>query len=104
SLEAKTSPSYTRDSIQKFIRNYSTMQNKGLACMFVAESMNKNLNEAFYHFIVFRLSDNEILIHERMRGEPIGIGIRNYWGGALYNIMEDLKKNYYKKWKTKYGK
>jgi len=53
---------------------------------------------------MIRLSDNEILIHERLRGEPIGMGLRNYWAGALFRIMEDIQKNYYTKWKALYVK
>jgi hypothetical protein len=53
---------------------------------------------------MFRLSDNEILIHQRIRAEPIGIGLRNYWAGALFKVMEDIQKNYYNQWKAKYVK
>jgi hypothetical protein len=101
-MEATKTPGYTKEDIQKFIRNYKTKENQGIAIVFVAESMNKTLNEAYFHFVAFRLSDNEILIHERFRGEPIGIGIRNYWAGALFKIMEDIKKTYYAQWKEKY--
>ena len=103
-MEATKTPVYTKDDIQKFIRNYSTGEREGIAVMFVAESMNKTANEAYFHFVAFRLSDNEILIHERLRGEPKGAGLRNYWAGAIYQIMENIKKNYYPKWKTAYSK
>jgi hypothetical protein len=103
-MEATKTPGYTKEDIQKFIRNYGTKQGKGIGCMFVAESMNKTLNEAYYHFIVFRFSDNEILIHERLRGEPIGIGLRNYWAGTLIKVMDSIKKTYYPQWKAKYVK
>ena len=103
-MEATKTPAYTKDDIQKFIRNYVTKQNEGMGVLFVAESMNKTLGEAYFHFVLFRLTDNEILIHERLRGEPIGAGIRNYWAGALYKVMENIKKNYYPKWKAAYVK
>ncbi|HWZ23246.1 MAG TPA: hypothetical protein VNW06_11365 [Cytophagaceae bacterium] len=103
-MEASKTPVYTKDDIQKFIRNYSTKQSEGIAVLFVAESMNKTLNEAYFHFVLIRLSDNEILIHERLRGEPIGMGIRNYWAGALFRVMENIQKNYYPKWKAMYVK
>src|SRR6202000_859145 len=40
-MEATKTPVYTRDDIQKFIRNYSTKSSEGIAVLFVAESMNK---------------------------------------------------------------
>jgi hypothetical protein len=66
--------------------------------------MNKTLNEAYFHIVIFRLSDNEILIHERLRGEPIGMGLRNYWAGALYKVMEQVEKKHYMQWKKTYSK
>ncbi len=103
-MEATKTPGYTKDSIQKFIRNYGTGEREGIAVLFIAESMNKTATEAYFHFVAFRLSDNEILIHERLRGEPGGAGLRNYWASALLRIMEDIKKNYYPQWKSKYAK
>lgn len=103
-MEATQTPVYTKADIQKFIRNYNTREREGIAVIFVAESMNKTKAEAYFHFVAFRLSDNEILIHERLRGEPVGAGLRNYWAGAIYHIMQDIQKNYYNKWKNAYGK
>jgi hypothetical protein len=103
-MEATKTPVYTKEDIQKFIRNYGTMQREGIAVLFIAESLNKTANEAYFHFVAFRLADNEILIHERLRGEPKGAGLRNYWAGAIYDIMEDIKKNRYNNWKSKYAK
>ncbi len=103
-MEANKTPVYTKEDIQKFIRNYGTKEREGIATLFVAESMNKFLNEAYFHFIVIRLSDNEILIHERIKGVPVGIGIRNYWAGALFKVMENIQKNYYSQWKAMYVK
>ena len=103
-MEANKTPIYTKDDIQKFVRNYNTRENTGIAAMFVAESMNKFLNEAYFHFIVIRLSDNEILIHQRLRGEPMGVGIRNYWAGAYLKVMHTIQKTYYPQWKATYVK
>ncbi len=102
-MEANKTPVYTREDIQKFVRNYQTKENTGIAAIFVAESLNKQLNEAYFHFVVIRLSDNEILIHERLRGEPIGIGLRNYWAGALFKMIDDIQKVHYPKWKALYA-
>ncbi len=103
-MEATKSPVYSKEDIQKLVRNYNTKENTGIAAMFVAESMNKFLNEAYYHFIVIRLSDNEILIHQRLRGEPIGAGIRNYWAGSYLKVMKEIQKTYYPQWKATYVK
>jgi len=103
-MEGSESPVYSKADIQNFIRNYSTTQRDGIALLFVAESMNKTLNEAYFHIVIFRLSDNEILIHERLRGEPIGMGLRNYWAGALYKVMGQVEKKHYMQWKKTYSK
>ena len=104
SLEGTTSPIYTKDDIQKFIRNYSTQTRDGMAVLFVAESLNKTLKEGYFHFVLIRLTDNEILIHERIKGIPQGMSVRNYWAGAIFKVMDSIQKVYYLQWKTKYAK
>ena len=103
-LEGTTSPIYTKEDIQKFIRNYSTQTREGMAVLFVAESLNKTLKEGYFHFVLFRLTDNEILIHERIKGIPQGMSIRNYWAGSIFKVMESIQKVYYGQWKSKYVK
>ena len=103
-LEGTTDPGYTKEVIQGFVRNYKFNVNEGLGVLMVAESLNKNHEMATYHFIVVDLSNNEILLHEKLSAAPGGFGIRNYWARSFYNVMINIRDNKYKAWKKMYGK
>lgn len=102
-LEAQNPVVYTRDDIQKFVKQYKPKSNDGIGIAFIAESLNKASTEAYYHFVAINLSNNTILIHDRLRGEPAGIGLRNYWAGSVYDVIKDIRNNRYKQWKSKYS-
>lgn len=102
SLEVKITPGYTVEEIQSFINLYPSEDRASIGLVFIAESMNKTLKEAYYHVVFYNRQTNEVLLQERMRGEPSGLGIRNYWAGSYYNVMELIKSSAYAKWQTKY--
>lgn len=102
SLEVKITPYYTIKDIQSFVNEYPIDDKAGIGLVFIAESMNKTLEEAYYHVVFFNIQTNEVLLHERMRGKPSGVGIRNYWAGSYYKIIETIEDSAYDKWKTKY--
>ncbi len=103
-LEGTKDPAYTKEDIQGFIRSYNFNATEGLGVMLVAESLNKNHEMATYHFVVFDMKNNEILLHEKISAAPGGIGIRNYWARSFYNVMNNIRDNKYKAWKKMYGK
>ena len=48
------------------------------------------------------METKEVLVQERLMGEPGGFGLRNYWVRPIYNIIRDIEKKQYKIWKSKY--
>ncbi len=103
-LETQNTPNYTKEEIQGFIENYNLPTNSGIGLLFIAESLSKSDEEACFHFVAIRNSDKTILIHERLKGEPRGFGLRNYWAGSIYSIIQDIKGNRYRAWKSVYAK
>jgi hypothetical protein len=103
-METYNEPSYTADDIKKFVKEYKIDKKDGIGILFVAESLNKARTEAWFHFVAMNLNNNEILVHERLRGEPAGIGLRNYWAGAINDVIKEISKNKYKAWKNQYAK
>ena len=49
-----------------------------------------------------QLKLEHLLLSERMVGKPGGFGFRNYWAKPVSNIIRDIKKRRYKKWKKMY--
>jgi hypothetical protein len=102
-METTKTPEYTKDDIEKFVKGYNPKQKNGIGLLFVAETLNKAKEEAYYHFVAIDLKTNKVLIHDRLRGQPGGFGLRNYWAGSVYNVIKDINKSRYKAWKATYA-
>ena len=101
-MEDQNTPNYTLENIKEFVSLYPIESKTGIGILLIAESLNKNAQEAHFHFVAINMSTKEILIHERLRGEPTGFGLKNYWAGSIYRIMKDIRDSHYQKWKSKY--
>jgi hypothetical protein len=99
-IESYNNPHYGMEDINKFVGTYDLKGKTGVGVVLIAESLNKADNEAYFHFVAMNLATKEILIHERLRGEPGGIGIRNYWAGAIYDVMRQVENIYYRNWRS----
>lgn len=97
------SPKYFRkDDIREIIESYDLEGEEGLGLLFIAESLNKIDTEAYFHVVILNMSTKEVLLSERLRGQPSGFGIRNYWAGAIYEILKNIDSRYYRLWRSKY--
>lgn len=97
------SPEYFRkDEIREIVSSYDLEDEEGLGLVFIAETLNKIDTEAYFHVVVLNLATKEILLSERLRGQPSGFGIRNYWAGAIYEILKNIDSRYYRLWRNKY--
>ena len=88
----------TKEDVENAVKQYNTDQKEGYGLVFVVESFDKIQEKAFVWVTVFDVSNKKILITERMEGEPRGFGLRNYWAGAIYEIITDIRKVKYKSW------
>jgi hypothetical protein len=94
---------------QKSVKNVVTKlqaneKKEGLGLVYVIESFNKNTQIATVYVTIFDIATKNVLISEKIEGKGGGIGLRNYWAGAIKVINKEVKSNYYKKWKKTYGK
>lgn len=94
---------------QKSVKNVvsklrSNEKKEGLGLVYVVESFNKNTQIATVYVTIFDIATKNILITEKIAGKGAGIGLRNYWAGAIKVINKEIKSDYYKKWKKTYGK
>jgi hypothetical protein len=102
-LESYNAPQYTREDIEKFVGGYDTGRKEGIGVLFVAESLNKATVEAWFHFVAINMKTREVLVHDRLRGEPSGLGIRNYWAGAIHDVITQISRNRYRNWRSQYA-
>ncbi len=88
-------------SIKNAVAKLSGGEKKeGIAVTFVVESFNKTSDEATVYAVIFDIKTKAILISEKITGKPTGIGLRNFWAGAMKHIIKEITKEYYGKWKS----
>jgi hypothetical protein len=103
-LETSNPVEYKREDIEKFVKRYSSKSKDGIGIVLVAETLNKRELEGWYHFVALDLSSNKVLVYDRIKGKPAGIGLRNYWANTIYDVIKEIKGDRYKEWKNKYSR
>lgn len=89
--------------IETIVQGYDFEGNTGIGLMFNIESFNKTISEALIWVTFINMDTKEILFTEKLGQEPGGFGLRNYWAGAIYDMMKRVRKTEFKKWQLKYG-
>jgi hypothetical protein len=102
-METDNPKKFTEADIATMVKQYNPEKKDGIGIVFVAETLNKGELIAWFHFVAIDLSSNTVLFSDRLSGKPMGFGLRNYWAGAIYDIIKDIKSKKYKEWKSKYG-
>ncbi|HTX87571.1 MAG TPA: hypothetical protein VMC08_01175 [Bacteroidales bacterium] len=103
-LTAYEPPKYSCDDMRKWVEAYNLEGKKGFGIVFVAEALNKTLDQGSFYILVIDIPSKTIQLCEHMTGKTSGIGIRNYWAASIDHIITSVKKSEYKKWKTEYVK
>ncbi len=101
SLESYNAVVLLPDDISHIVSQYDLAGRQGIGVVFVAESLNKSAEEAYFHFVAINMDTREVLFQRRLRGQPQGFGLRNYWINSLYRIINDVKYYYFNEWKIK---
>lgn len=102
SLEGDRERLLEDEFVMNTISNYNLKQNKGVGVVLIAEYMDKIHIKASHILVVFNIESREILLKERFETIPVGFGMRNYWGGAIYKIFKEVRTKRYKAWKKVY--
>jgi hypothetical protein len=91
-----------KDGVEQIAAAYNYEGLTGIGLMFNVESFNKTNNEGSLWVTFVNMATGEVLLTERMTAAPRGAGVRNYWAGAVFEIMEQVKKREYEQWRKKY--
>lgn len=90
--------------ISQMVTQYTNSERKeGLGVVFIVENFNKAEQMADVYVTFFDIATKKVLFIEKAQGKPFGNGMRNYWAGAVKNILKQIDGDY-KSWKNKYGK
>lgn len=70
-----------------------------IAVVFVVESLDKVQQKGTFHLVFINTQTNGILFTDKVSGAPRGFGFRNYWAGAFYDVLEQIRKTKWAVWK-----
>lgn len=89
------------DAIPKMIKKYTGDKQKGLGLAFIVENFDKISVNADVYVVFFDIASHKMLLCEKVSGKPSGIGVRNYWAGAIYQILKRIGDTDYEYWQQK---
>ncbi len=92
---------YSDEDIQSFVNQYTFKDQNGIGVVFIAESMNKTIPEAWYHFVAIDMGSGKVILNARLRGQPSGVGLRNYWANSIHYAIRNIQEYYYWEWKKR---
>ena len=98
-METYNPARFTEEDIQAFVRQYDLTGKEGIGIVFIAENLNKNAFEAWYHFVAVDMNTGTVLLQQRLRGEPKGFGFRNYWANSICRVIRNIRDYYYWEWR-----
>ena len=92
-----------RNEIDAMVKKYKGGDKKeGVGLVFIIENFNKGAENADVYVTFFDIATKKVLICEKTSGKVIGVGMRNYWAGAIKAILKQIDKFDYQTWKSKY--
>ena len=92
--------SLSESDINNIVEEYNFSNIKQtIALVFIVERLDKPKEQAVFWVTLINSRTKEIILTERIIGKPGGFGFRNYWAGAVYDIIKQIKKKKYKQWK-----
>jgi hypothetical protein len=98
-MEALNCGKFTLEQIQEYVSTYDLSGKKGIGVVFIAECLNKSAVEAVFHLVAINMESGKVIFQRRLKGEPNGFGLRNYWINSLNKIIENVTYFYYGDWK-----
>ncbi|MCW3085321.1 MAG: hypothetical protein JWP12_2687 [Bacteroidetes bacterium] len=88
--------------IDAMVKKYAAGDKKqGIGLVFIVENFNKNSEMADVYVTFFDIATKKVLLTEKMSGKAMGVGLRNYWAGAVKAIIKSIDSDQYKTWKSK---
>jgi hypothetical protein len=93
----------TPSDVDAIVADYDFSGMSGIGLMFIVESFSKLNGKASVYVTFIDLKSKEVLLTERLLGDPGGAGLRNYWANACHDILTKIEKKEYARWSKAYS-
>ncbi len=81
----------SNEELAQEIKSLPLKETDGVGLIFVAEMLNKSHSQGVYHIVFFDIASRDILDTWKATGKARGFGLRNYWAGSVYDVLENVK-------------
>lgn len=79
---------YEQPNCLGIIKEYKIQQTEGVGVVLIAKFLNKATAEATYDLVKFDINTREIQYQKEVVGKARGFGLRNFWAGSVYSIIQ----------------
>lgn len=84
--------------IDAMVKKYNSKTKKeGVGFSFIVENFDKGTQMASVYVTFFDIPTKKVLLVNKVEGKAVGIGMRNYWAGAIKAIIKKTGAEY-KNW------
>lgn len=91
------------ETVSEIIAAYAAGdQAEGIGLVFIVEYFHKDNREAAVYASFFDVATKALIFTERLTASPRGIGLRNYWAGAIHRMLRDIERKEWKNWRKKH--
>lgn len=96
-----TTEKISRTTIDSLVANYPDSDIKeGIGVSFIVENFDKTTETASVYVTFFDIKTKKVLLCNLLIGKPSGVTLRNFWLGAIKDIIKQITKKEYNKWKS----
>ena len=83
----------TKEDIASMVKDYKTLK-KGLGLVYIVDNFDKPATEGVIWVTFFDSESKNILYTEKFVGTPKGFGIKNFWAGAILEVIKKSSKEF----------
>ena len=94
--------SLTEDDIRSMVAEYEMGGNTGLGIVFIVEAFDKEAQRGRFWVTFIDNNTKQVLLTQKMEGKAGGFGLRNYWAKSYYNVLKEIDKKQFKRWRSEY--
>lgn len=100
-----TAETLSEKTIKSMVKAYDTEKLKApFGIAFIVHAFSNFEKEAIIEVVIFSTKSKKVLFSRKMSGSVSGFGYRNYWGGAIHDIIRHIERREFKLWKKEMKK
>ena len=83
-----------KSDIEQIVKEFDFGSHTGYGALMIVEKFNKLEEHAYIYVVIIDLNNKAILKSALIKGKARGFGFRNYWAGAIYDVLKECKNEF----------